>query len=56
MKHLESVLAAAVVGAVVFYVLNQWDPKITQQDSDAIKYGAAIGAVTQIAMRVSGIS
>lgn len=56
MKHLESVLFAAVVGAVAFYALNQFGDKIVPVDSDAVKYGAAIGAITQIAMRVTGVS
>lgn len=56
MKHLESVLFAAALGAVVFYLLNQQTEKITPKDSDAIKYGAVIGAATQIVLRFTGVS
>lgn len=55
MKHFESILFAAFVGAVLGYTYNQvW--KFNEDNSRAVEVGAALGATMQIIMRVSGVS
>lgn len=54
---IEALFAAAVAGAIIFLIVNHvGQTPITQSDSEAIGYGALIGAGVQISVRLIGIS
>jgi hypothetical protein len=58
MKHLEgidSIVVAAFIGGFVLFVLNTVN-KVSDDNFTVVGYGAATGAIVQLALRASGVS
>jgi hypothetical protein len=58
MKHLEgidSIIVAAFIGGFVLFILNQVN-KVSDDNFTVVGYGAATGAIIQLALRTSGAS